>query len=247
MEALLTTPAARDKLLYWFGWLQFSDEWIDQKNESTIANLDCRYTPKHHIRTESEELLDAFALTNRFVDNFYRRVKTVFDAARKLSDSPKIERLPKKARLEYETFHATLSKEMGGFGDGRKIPPFKMLASSCRKLLTTGEQLLRKLTELNRPEKPVRDSEEVTWRERPFDYVETLARSFLRKLQSFEEFFIRHRCADFSRLLVVGPAGSGKSHLLATAVLEARKRGQPALILLGEHFLAGNVPYGAAT
>jgi hypothetical protein len=243
LEDLLTTPAQRDKLLYWFGCRQFSDEWLDQRNESTIANLDCRYTPKHHVRTESEALLDAFALTDPFVRNFYRWVKTVFDAGRKLIEKINSEQFPKEARSECETLLATLREEKGGFGDGKKIPPSQMLVSSHRKWVTAGECLLLKVMELNRPKKPDGDAATEIWHERPFDYLETLTRSFLRELQSFEEFFTKYKCADASRLLVLGPAGSGKSRLLATVVLEARKRGQPALILLGEHFLAKDEPW----
>ena len=56
----LTTPTHNAKLLYWFGCRQFSDEWLDGQNQSAIADLDCRYTPKRHVRTEPEELLEAF-------------------------------------------------------------------------------------------------------------------------------------------------------------------------------------------
>lgn len=56
----------KDKVYYWFGCPCFSDDWLKAKYDSCKKLLDTRYTPKHHIRTDSEQILDAFFLTDGF-------------------------------------------------------------------------------------------------------------------------------------------------------------------------------------
>ena len=243
LKDLLTTSAHNTRLLYWFGCKQFSEEWLDRQNQIAVADLDCRYTPKYHVRTEAEALLDAFTLSEDFVRSFYMRVKAVFDACRNLNDAIKNKNLHQSARKECISFTSALHGTTDGFGDGETVPPYKAVFDACSKLRDAGKRLLRRIDKLNRHEKPAANPEEQRWRQGPFDYTLTLARRSLGKLEDLDEFLRRFACADFGTLLVVGPAGSGKSHLLATAVLEARKRGQPAIIVLGEHFLTSNEPW----
>ncbi len=239
----LTTPSHGAKLLYWFGCRQFSDDWLDRQNQSAIADLDCRYTPKRHVRTDSEDLLDAFSLTEQFVGNYYGHVKALFEAGRKLNESASAEKLKHAAQTECALFSAAIQKTSSGFGNGRSVPPFDAVRASLAILEEASEKLICKLEELNRPKEPFKDFEERARYQGPFSWSLTLATRFEEKLRNLSGFLTRYGCADNRQALVVGPAGSGKSHLLATAVLQARERGQPALIVLGEHFLASNEPW----
>jgi hypothetical protein len=121
----LTAQTHNAKLFYWFGSRQFSDEWLDGQNQSAIADLDCRYTPKRHVRTEPEELLEAFSLTDKFVGDYYRNVKVLFDAGRKLDETIKSDKLRQAAVVECEAFTVAFRKSDGGFGSGKIVPHFK--------------------------------------------------------------------------------------------------------------------------
>ena len=239
----LTTSCHGSKLLYWFGCRQFSDEWLDRQNQSAIADLDCRYTPKRHIRTDSEELLDAFSLTEKFADDYYRHVKDLFNAGYRLNESANSGKLKQAAPNEYALFTTAIQKTSSGFGNGRSIPQFDSLRASLGILEEAQEKLTCQLEELNRPKEPFKNSEERARYQGPFNWSLMLANGFEEKLRKLKGFLARYVCADTRRVLVIGPAGSGKSHILATAVLQARKRGQPALLVLGEHFLASNEPW----
>ena len=238
----LTIPFNNAKLLYWFGCQQFSNEWLDAQNQSAIADLDCRYTPKRHVRTEAEDLLEAFFLTDKFVSDYYRNVKVMFDAGRKFDEAIQSVKLRQEVSIECDMFANAFRKSVGYFGNGIIIPNFKPIIECLNILEAAYEKLTCRIEELNRPEKPFSNHEERLSYQGPFNWSLKLANQFEGKLQRARSFLAHFICADRRKLFVVGAAGSGKSHLLANAVLEARKRGQPALIILGEHFLSSSEP-----
>jgi hypothetical protein len=80
----LTKQEHYDKVFYWFGCKQFSDEWLRDKFDVSQKLLDTRYTPEHHVRTESEQKLDAFFLTERFRQTFWKRIRATSSCIRNL-------------------------------------------------------------------------------------------------------------------------------------------------------------------
>lgn len=248
IEDALTTREHRDKLLYWFGCRQFSAEWMDRHNAAAIQDLDCRYTPKCHVRTESEKLLDAFALNPEFIAEYYRTVGRVFTAGRELVEQhSRDERLQRFAAGECVEYESALQKSKGEFGDGKNLPRFKAVLEASQVLGAVTDRLKERIVELKCQEKPPNARAEQVPCEGPYDYSLTLVRSAEAALYQLRCFIERYACADVQNLLVTGDAGSGKSHLLASAVLEARKRGRPAILLLGEHFLTAAEPWSQLT
>ena len=243
LRDFLTTPAHGAKLHYWFGCRQYSEDWLSRHTQAAIADLDCRYTPAHHVRTRSEALVDAFSLTESFIAEFYQHVKAVFDAGRKLNESVGAEKLKDAAPADWESFTAVVQTASGKFGSGKQLPSFHTIRGPLTTLTDACENLIIKLEKLNRPSKPFADFEERARYQGPFSWTLNLANRLETKLRSLRGFLTQYACADCRHVLVVGPAGSGKSHLLANAVLQARARGQPSLLLLGEYFLSSNEPW----
>jgi hypothetical protein len=72
------------------------------------------------------------------------------------------------------------------------------------------------------------------YRSGPYDYLIDQSEKFFQQLDEWWQLGHKYRSCDHARLLLTGEAGIGKSHILAAIVGEARKRGQPALLLLGD-------------
>ncbi len=240
---LLTLPSHSAKQLYWFGCRMFTDEWLDRQNQSTIADLDCRYTPNTHVQTESEKLLNAFSLRDSFTCDYFHRVSELFDAARKLEEAAKSDNMKQAVPEEITLFSDAFHKTGDSFNDQKRVPAFAQVREALVILEAAWEKLTCRLETLNRPKKPFKSYEEQAFYKGPFDWPLSLTTRFERKLRNLEGFLTRYRCADNRQSFVVGNAGSGKSHLLTKAVQLARERGQTALLLLGEHFLTGDDPW----
>src|SRR5205823_6060817 len=76
-----------------------------------------------------------------------------------------------------------------------------------------------------------------------FSYERELLRRLWGKLEAVADFATRFECADAHLVALLGPAGAGKSHLLANLVGAGQRAGQPALLLLGEYFLSSDEPW----
>ena len=77
---------------------------------------------------------------------------------------------------------------------------------------------------------------------RPYSYQLGRLEKLLTSLHRADEFIVRFKSYDVQKVLVLGNAGTGKSHLLASSVENAIRRNQPAILVLGEQFLSGEVP-----
>ena len=184
----LTRPNHNAKLLYWFGCRQFSEEWLDRNIEAAIADLDCRYTPKQHVRTSSEVLMDAFSLTERFVRDYYRLVKAVFDAGRKLINATRSENVQEAVPNESRLFAEAVEKTSSGFGNGKRVPTFNVVFVAITQLEDVWQKLTFKLEELNRPKEPLKDFEERVRYQGPFSWQVSLTTRFEAKLRSLKSF-----------------------------------------------------------
>ena len=237
---LLTPPSQSGKLHYWFGRHPFSIEWLAGRVDSALKDLDCRYTPDHHIQTDSERRLDAFFRKASFTNDYYGIVKAVSDAGRKLHEAAAAKETKRAAQKECKIFVSAIQKTSRGFGDGRRVPPFSDVRSSIDDLKNAVQQLNDKLEQATAsPE----EREKWPHRRGPFGWPLTLLVRLAAELRNLDSFLSRFACADSRKAIVIGPAGSGKSHLLANAVHQALSRQQPALLVLGEHFTGNNDPW----
>jgi hypothetical protein len=57
----LTKPAKAQLLVYWLGSPYFSDAWMDRVLKLAVQNLDKRYSPEEHVKTQAGFELGAFA------------------------------------------------------------------------------------------------------------------------------------------------------------------------------------------
>ena len=81
---LLSEAKHHGRLRYWFGVPEFDAAWLARQNSTAINDLDTRYTPARHVRTEAENLLDAVAGAASFVRNYFRHVRALTKAAKDL-------------------------------------------------------------------------------------------------------------------------------------------------------------------
>ena len=84
-----------------------------------------------------------------------------------------------------------------------------------------------------------------TINEKQKSVIDSRSREFRKLSDSIDEsyaFLHEHEFVDAKAMLVWGAAGDGKSHLLAQMVSEARRRKQPAVLILGEQVRASTPP-----
>lgn len=249
LEDTLTNSNHTAKLLYWFGCEEFTEKWIDDSNSIALTDLDCRYTPKKHVRTEGENLVNAFTSNPEFTREYYRRAKKACEHIRRLYNHIQSETHQKVAASQCKAYAAAFLSWTRALGNNQTLPDFEFLLKLSDSLETAGDDLQIQIEKLNRPAErmvqapnpPLKLNE--TPSQKPYDYSLTLTNRAWDALHRFKSFLNQYSCVSSQKLIVIGEAGVGKSHLLARAVNDARKQGNAAILLLGEYFLSTTEPW----
>jgi hypothetical protein len=239
---LLSQAAHHGRLRYWFGAAQFDSAWLARHNATAINDLDTRYTPAQHVRTESETLLDAVAGAESFIRHYMRHVHGVTEAAksliRRLGHGYPMGIATAVTHLEHE-----ISERLPTLGWGTDVPRMEDVQGICRMWKEAAGNLWQVLEEVANalPESVGANAYDTSGK--PFSYECELIRRFWNKVEILAEFAARFGCADAQLMVLIGPAGAGKSHLIANLVKTAESVGQPSLLLLGEYFLSSDEPW----
>lgn len=227
-----------DKVYYWFGARQFSQKWLIDNFRSTEKLLDTRYTPTHHVRTESEKLLDSFSLVDGFERLFWKIIHEILSLALEAIETVKcktISRETKQLSEEIERFCSIFSGDCG-------VLPILTCQDTFQQLRDRTLDVYQKYKGLREAEEKEPHGNKELYAPRPYSYQLGKLESILTSIYRAEEFIARFKVYDEQKVLVLGNAGTGKSHLLAKAVSNAIRRNQPAILLMGEQFLASEVP-----
>lgn len=234
----LTKKENHDKVYYWFGCKIFTHEWLEELFRTTKQLLDTRYTPTHHVRTESEKTLDAFFLTDGFESAFWKLIRKACSCAIEALDEVKKDGISK----EIESFAEGIQQFLNTFSEDSGVMPISICRCSFRQLKDRTLDVYRKYEKLrNEKEKKLHKTEKA-YSPRPYSLHLGKVEELLSSLHDSGEFIERFQSYDTHKALVLGNAGVGKSHLLAAAVANALERGQPAILVLGEQFLSAEVP-----
>jgi hypothetical protein len=238
IDDLLTRTQHHGRLRYWFGDPEFSREWLWEKFDAVVRDLDQRYTPAHHIPTESELALEAFGHTSRFIRDYYDVAGTLAKEWTRLEGSIQRRLLPEKLGRLAKTLASEWNKLRSRIGDGRRMPEVGEISGRCTQLSNAIHPFVDEVRELHKktPKKP----EAV---DQPFEYLLHRGYEFRSALDDFQRFAERFVCASLANLLIIGEAGTGKSHLMANALAVARSEGRIGVLVLGEYFRSTADPW----
>ncbi len=232
----------RGRLHYWFGTPQFDANWLAYENQAALRQLDTRYTPEHHTQTDAERLLDAVALADSFHESYRGHLLDLTEQARSLCrrlsepPQPEIATEAHQLRLEIEAYLPNLLRN-------KRAPVMTRVREICSELDRATSVLRSKMEGLSHRSDGNSDSGNSSSVNSDLRGRIALVRRFDSELRWMTSFADQFRCADAQFLLLRGPAGCGKSHLLATLVKGAERVGQPALLLIGERFTGQEEPW----
>src|SRR6185437_1711390 len=223
-----------DLLYYWFGAIQFTNEWMDSLLKSSLCTLGPRYQPSLHVEPKLGSEVSSFMWSPSFERALEQAYVLVAEACHDFAESIQHSPLSAEARkLEdcvQKAAEEVIAIELPVYGH-KTVTLAHSKAESLRDRVAELQSCLRIEKE--------RIGEK---RDESLELQLNKVRRFLSKAQGWSSFLERFQLADSQFLLVTGEAGSGKSHLLAHCAVGARQRGQPILLLLGEQFLGTESP-----
>jgi hypothetical protein len=226
IHADLIKDANRDLLHYWFGARRFSPEWLQEQLDVSLNHLDHRYTPDHHVETESQQVLNAFFQTDGFIRQFHRIIRELVDQCQDQFNDRITE-----LEQPIESFNAATVKLATLFQGSNLLPSAKTVREVLEAVESTLVSLEQKFYDLQKkkadPKKP---------HDRPYGYELNKVDRLLDQNRKALRFLRLFTCYDLQFLLVRGEAGNGKSHLFAKAAETALRRDQACVLIPGERF-----------
>jgi hypothetical protein len=187
LRSVLTRKEHHDKVYYWFGSRKFSQKWQIENFSSTERLLDTRYTPTHHVRTESEKFLDAFSLADGFERLFWKLIREVLSRALEAIDTVKGKTVSKEAGKlaeETERFRNTFSEDCS-------VPAISTCQNCFRHLRDRTLDIYRKYENLRKADEEAQHRNDNPYTSRPYSYQIMQLDKLLASIHEAEEFIVR--------------------------------------------------------
>ncbi|RUA29123.1 hypothetical protein SAMN05661096_01287 [Marivirga sericea] len=247
LETRLRKPENEGLIYYFFNERELSDSWFDLKNQESIDALGGRYTPEINFSLPFLNFHNGFTRDQKFTFQINGYYETILEKHRRIHLRSKKEDLEKEITLidsAVSTFRNVY--ERTSFSGISNIP-----YEDLKIELDNIKELVYEISEkLYGWQKEVEDD-----KERKGEKIDYNARAFsgelheLHKLSialdDFHDFLGSEVCilANKPFLVLVGPAGIGKSHALADIVTERQRNSMTSLFLLGENFSTNEMPW----
>ena len=240
----LMRPECKGMIHYFFNREEWTDEWLEYKNRESITQLGARYTPELNIDLPISKIFDGLARDEDFKRQAHDCYETLMESYRNATRSnpaddfkagmQELDRRVRAYRNQFEQVEWT----------GNDRLPFEDLLESCKEVQEQVSELQKNIYGSRTTAVAGSGKGGITY-SRPYSDILDGVRSFGFEMGRFAGFLSGMTCTLANRpyLLVTGDAGTGKSHLLADILEKRRGKGQPSLLLLGEHFTNRDHPW----
>ena len=233
----LANPDNRGLLTFWFGGPLFSEDWFRRRSEDAIERAGRRYTPALNVNTPLAKLIDGLTINDRFLNDFETCVKAIrkhqrvlqgedivaVAHARALEISDCIQLLVTASRaLSADAFALTNWNELGGAAAAASSSIYNILAAIHEN------SLAERGSDKTNDEKHQYERHELC----ELAHVLHMASQFCASSSA--------ELAASPALLLVGTAGTGKTHFLCDVVDMLTKDDKPAVLLFGDQFELSN-------
>ncbi|HDR1462108.1 TPA: hypothetical protein QB415_002305, partial [Pasteurella multocida] len=221
LSDLLSKPENAGKIFFWFNDNELSDKWFEQYNKQAINTLGVRYTPEINVDLPIAMQLEGLARTPIFKEHL----------------SNEFHKLLIGIKEQYKYLY--LYKELGNYFE----PVYELLINKLNFLniddLETTIDIHLITQKINELIKYLEDpSKNNLNKEKPNNNDYNHFRNLINGLEDIIQLLNSSKLSLFNGkvLVLTGPAGSGKSHLLGDFVQKSQNSGKYALLLLGQDF-----------
>ncbi|MBK8562701.1 MAG: ATP-binding protein [Saprospiraceae bacterium] len=232
---------------YFFNEKELTDNWFDTKNLESIDALGGRYTPKINFSLPFLNFHDGFTRNQKFSNRINSIYEGILEKRRRVHLNIEKDGLEEKISC-LDNIISSFRKayeEIDFFGVHRI--PFDIIQNELKKVDEAVDAIFSLLYKWQRDiENAKREKgEKIDYHFPPFNNELHSLRELSNALDTLKDFLDSEVCmlANAPYLLLIGPAGIGKSHTLADIVNERKRNGNTSLLLLGENFSTNEMPW----
>lgn len=249
----LSLPCNAGRVLFWFGSPGYFDRpWFDNQVASAAQNASPRYTPELHVELPISNKFEAFGRTEAMVDRVRGTSRGLHEEYKSISrwadseEAPALGAACQPLTRSVEALMASLDKFTEQPAGTQGLTEIGALSKRAIDACDAVYGCLQKIDEHHRSVAEAEDettkgetrqrSERQTGRYRTLRNFEAELRS-ARAIYAAEEGF-----AEAQIFVLMGEAGSGKTHLLCDLAKQRIAQNRPTVLLLGQCFTTTDPP-----
>ncbi len=218
------------RFFFWFNEEFFHQRWFKDRVEEAISNAGPRYSPEFNVELPIAGLFDGLGRTSAF----YNRIKKMYGQINEIYSQA----LPRK---KFEDPEALFDSLRGGMK--RLLSLVNNIDQSKMEQIDfcpIGELILENRTLVMECYRSLKksDDERTDADKEGFEYERRSLQELVINLSDLESFIKSPEAslANVSSLLLVGKAGTGKTHLFCDVARQRTSSGMPTVLLLGQQF-----------
>ena len=221
----LSKEENRGRKYFWFNEESFSKEWFADRLEQSIANLGKRYTPELNVDLPIAEIFDGLSGGSFFYKHFYECINQVLSNRDKINCKD----YPEDIELQRKGISNEINKLFDIFENDNKISLDNVVASK-QILHNTLQQLITFYDSVKDWSKSIKD--------RNLGYTRNSILEYQNIISDALDYLESSSCNLFlnPNMLLIGDAGTGKSHLLADIAKKRLEKNAYTFLFLGNQF-----------
>ena len=247
LETRLRKPENEGLIYYFFNETELTDHWFDTKNQESIDALGGRYTPELNFDLPFLRFHDGFTRDQRFSDQINTYYEAVLEKRRRAYLGAK--------QKELEGNISSLDKAIESFREvyeniafsGIDAIPFNTIRSELKCVDEAVRAISDQLYEWQKEEENAKKEkgDRIDYYSWPYNNELHELQELSVAIDDFSAFLDSEVCslANSPYLILLGPAGIGKSHALADIVSGRKSNNQTSLLFLGENFSTNEMPW----
>ena len=247
--ARLSQEKHAGRTYFWFNQEEFSNQWFKGQINKSITDLGTRYTPELNFELEIAKVFDGIARDNNFEKRFAQVYDDLLKKSSKAINLLRDERLAEKKEELVRNLQQIVTKYSRIDFKEIQIASYKKIVEASETLrgsILSCENLLGELDKKDEEQKVKKEAKtSYVSKSDKFNYELYNLRELSGSIYEFQN-FLTSKTVVLSNLPVLvldGEAGMGKSHLLADITRKRLEKGQPSILLLGQHFVSEENPW----
>ena len=230
----------RGRCFYWFNKELFSNQWFKNHIEEAIANVGPRYSPELNVELPISRLFDGIGRTSHFYERLRVLYGNVIQGYKKASTIIALEVASNKINSIYDTIRPLLLlKDIDKLE--MELIDIGLISKCIEEAIEKSREIIRDLEkaakERKKETKPSSTKGDPTYSDR-LDYERYELSQLIRHFQYLTDFIESNEVllSNTPALLILGHAGTGKTHVFCDVAVSRVEAGLPTLLLLGGQF-----------
>ena len=236
----LSRDEHRGRYFFWFSEELFTPRWFQERLNEVIASVGPRYTPELNVQLPISDVFEGLSRSPAFLERF----REAYGEIGKVWSKGFLQEIENHAPEQVQSLYKQLDlvlKTAKRYDKSRMDPiDWSLMECQTEKALKCILDINHLLTTVDLQSKLGETKErtrELPKQERLY-HAEYHLRRIKEKLEGFREFIKSDiaRLANQPAMLLVGEAGTGKTHMFSDAAKNHVRSRSPAILLLGIEF-----------